>query len=137
MKNLFLLLLSFTATTLFAQAFDSSVQPTITDSLYAKAEEMPSFPGGQSAMYSFVQKNLVYPQVEKEASIQGTCYVNFIVEKDGKITNVTITKGVDKGPGCDAECIRLANSMPHWIPGKQNGKTVRVNFNMPIKFLLR
>lgn len=100
-------------------------------------EQMPSFPGGEAEMMKYIQKNTQFPQVEKEAGIQGTCYVTFVVEKDGNITDVRVLRGVSGGPGCDKEAVRVVKSMPNWKAGKQNGREVRVQFNLPIKFTLR
>lgn len=100
-------------------------------------EQMPTFPGGEAEMMKYIQRNVQYPQVEKEAGISGTCYVTFVVEKDGSITDVKVLRGVNGGPGCDKEAIRVVKSMPPWKAGKQNGREVRVQFNLPIKFTLR
>jgi protein TonB len=100
-------------------------------------EQMPTFPGGEAAMMKYIQQNVSYPQMEKESQIQGTCYVTFVVEKDGSITDVKVLRGVSGGPGCDKEAIRVVKSMPPWKAGKQNGREVRVQFNLPIKFTLR
>jgi protein TonB len=100
-------------------------------------EQMPSFPGGEAEMMKYIQKNVSYPQMEKEGQIQGTCYVTFVVEKDGSITDVKVLRGVSGGKGCDKEAMRVVKSMPSWKAGKQNGREVRVQFNLPIKFTLR
>ena len=100
-------------------------------------EQMPQFPGGEAAMMKYIQQNVSYPQMEKEGQIQGTCYVTFVVEKDGSITDVKVLRGVSGGPGCDKEAMRVVKSMPAWKAGKQNGREVRVQFNLPIKFTLR
>lgn len=112
------------------------VAPTIEAPLTI-VEQMPAFPGGELEMMKFIQKNVQYPQVEKEAGISGTCYVTFVVEKDGSITDVKILRGVSGGPGCDKEAKRVVSSMPSWKAGKQNGREVRVQFNLPIKFTLK
>jgi protein TonB len=70
----------------------------------------------------------------RESSIQGTVYVTFVVERDGSVTDVRVLRGI--GGGCDEEAIRVIKAMPKWNPGKQRGKPVRVQFNMPIKFTL-
>ena len=98
-------------------------------------EQMPSLPGGQPASV-FIQKNLKYPAAEKKAKVQGTVYVSFIVEADGSISDVSILKGITGGPGCSKEALRLVRLMPKWIPGKQSGKAVAVQLNLPIKFRL-
>lgn len=112
------------------------VEPTVEAPLTI-VEQMPTFPGGEAEMMKFIQKNVQYPQVEKEAGISGTCYVTFVVEKDGSITDVKILRGVSGGPGCDKEAKRVVGAMPAWKAGKQNGREVRVQFNLPIKFTLR
>lgn len=128
MKNFLFLLSLFLTVNIVAQNADEPV--------LAVAEQMPSFPGGEQEMMKFIQENVQYPQYEKEHRIVGKCYVTFIVEKDGTIREAKILKGVPFGSGCDAEAIRVVNMMPQWIPGKQNGKEVRVQFNLPIKFSL-
>jgi len=94
----------------------------------------PQFPGGDEARLKYISENISYPTKAKEGGIQGTVYVTFIVEKDGSITNAKILRGI--GGGCDEEVIRLIKGMPNWIPAKQNDKNVRVQFNMPVKFVL-
>ena len=79
-------------------------------------------------------ENIKYPEAAKKQGIQGTVYVSFVVEKDGTVSNVKLLKGI--GGGCDEESIRIVKGMPKWKPGIQNGKTVRVLFNMPIYFKL-
>jgi len=105
--------------------------------IFTVVEEMPSFPGGMAELMKFIQKNIQYPQVEKEADISGTCYVKFVVEPNGQISNVEIAKGVKGGPGLDKEAIRVVKNMPSWTIGKQNGRPVRVLMNLPIKFQLK
>ena len=105
--------------------------------IYTITEQMPEFKGGDAKMREFIQKNIVYPQAEKETNITGTCYVTFVVEKNGKITGIKIIRGVTNGPGCDKEAKRVVSAMPAWKAGKQNGREVRVQFNLPIKFTIR
>ena len=94
-------------------------------------EPMPSFPGGQAALMAYINKMIKYPaNVYK----QGRVVVSFIVEKDGSITNATIRRSVD--PAFDREALRVISSMPKWIPGKNNGRKVRVRFNVPVQFKL-
>ncbi len=112
------------------------VEPVIEAPLTI-VEQMPTFPGGELELMKYIQKNVQYPQVEKEAGISGTCYVTFVVEKDGNISDVKLLRGISGGPGCDKEAIRVIKSMPSWKAGKQNGREVRVQFNLPIKFTLR
>ncbi len=105
--------------------------------IFTVVEEMPAFPGGMGELMKFIQKNIQYPQVEKEADISGTCYVKFVVEPNGVISNVEVAKGVKGGPGLDKEAMRVVKSMPNWSIGKQNGRPVRVLMNLPIKFQLK
>jgi TonB family protein len=101
---------------------------------YTVVQEMPSFLGGDEGRIKFITENIVYPLQAKEKNIQGTVYTTFIVETDGSLTDIRIFKGI--GGGCDEECIRIIKLMPKWIPGKQNGKVVRVQYYLPIKFTL-
>lgn len=102
--------------------------------IFTVVEESPSFPGGDVARIQFLQQNIVYPQMARESGIQGTVYVTFVVERNGNVTDVRILRGI--GGGCDEEAVRVIKAMPKWQPGKQRGKPVRVQFNMPIKFTL-
>jgi len=102
--------------------------------IFTVVEAMPEFQGGDAARIKFLQENIKYPQMAKESGIQGRVYVTFVVEKNGKITDVKVLRGI--GGGCDEEAVRVINSMPNWKAGKQRGKPVRVQFNMPIKFTL-
>ena len=81
-------------------------------------------------MKKYIRKTLQYPQVEKEAGIQGTCYVTFVVEKDGSLTDIKVVRDIGFGTG--KEAIRVLKSCPKWNPGEQNGKKVRVLYSLPI-----
>ena len=98
-------------------------------------DKMPEFPGGTKALLQFLASKIKYPEYAKEAGIQGRVYLNFVVEKDGSITNVTVLRPV--GGGCDEEAVRVIENMPKWKPGLQHGKPVRVSFNLPVKFTLQ
>ena len=98
-------------------------------------EQMQSFPGGQDALMSFLRDHIKYPAVAEENGIQGRVTVQFVVEKDGSVTDVRIMKSVD--PSLDKEAERVVKSMPKWIPGKQNGSPVRVNYYVPVVFRLQ
>ena len=97
-------------------------------------EEGPSFPGGMDSLYAWLANNLQYPKIAREHSIEGKVYVTFVVERDGSITYPKILR--DIGGGCGEEVLRLVKMMPKWNPSKQRGKTVRVQFNLPVKFQL-
>ncbi len=97
-------------------------------------EEMPEFPGGEAARIKFLSENIKYPQIAREIGVQGPVFVTFVVEKNGQISGVKLLRGI--GSGCDEEALRVISSMPDWNPGRQNGKEVRVQLNMPISFKL-
>ena len=102
--------------------------PDNDTTIYTIVDEMPRFPGGDSAMVAYITHNVHYPQTEKEKGIQGKVFVGFVVEKDGGISNVEVKRGI--GAECDAEAIRAVKEMPNWEPGKQSGVLVRT----PISF---
>jgi len=97
-------------------------------------EEIPEFPGGKDALYSYIASNIKYPAQARKMGIEGRVYVRFIVEKDGSVTNVTPVKGI--GAGCDAEAVRVMKEAPNFSPGRQKGKNVRVQMSVPIVFKL-
>ncbi|OFX58602.1 MAG: energy transducer TonB [Bacteroidetes bacterium GWB2_41_8] len=98
-------------------------------------EEMPEFPGGQLALRTFIAQSIKYPVIAQENGIQGKVFVNFVVGKDGTISQAKIFRGVD--PSLDKEALRVVNSLPKWKPGKQGGKPVRVSYTVPINFVLQ
>jgi periplasmic protein TonB len=110
------------------------IEEVVETPIFTVVEEMPSFPGGDEARIKFLQDNMKYPQMAKESGIQGTVYVTFVINEKGKVADVKVLRGI--GGGCDEEAIRVVNIMPAWNAGKQSGKAVRVQFNMPIKFTL-
>jgi len=95
---------------------------------------MPKFPGGNPELFDFLNSNIKYPEISVKNNSQGKVIVEFVVEKNGEISNIKVLKGVD--PFIDAESIRVVNQMPKWIPGKQLDKKVRVRQRLPIKFKL-
>ena len=109
--------------------------PEVENKVFDVVEVMPSFPGGQSALMQYLNSNIKYPVVAQENGVQGRVVVSFVVEKDGSITDVRVVRSVD--PSLDREAMRVVKSMPHWIPGKQNGSAVRVKYNVPVSFKLQ
>jgi protein TonB len=103
--------------------------------IFMVVESMPEFPGGEASLYKFLAENIKYPQMAKESGIQGRVFVTFVVERDGSVTDVRVLRGI--GGGCDEEAIRVVKNMPKWSPGKQRGKPVRVQYNLPVKFTLQ
>ena len=106
-----------------------------TEKVYIWVQVKPSFPGGEEARLKWLRENLEYPQQAVADEIQGLVQVGFVVEKDGSITNVKVVQSAHST--LDREAVRLVKAMPKWIPGKQNGNTVRAYFTQPIRFVLR
>lgn len=104
------------------------------DKNFIIVEDMPEFIGGEKEMLRYLKTNTKYPEIEKKLGNQGTVWVSFVVGKDGKIKNAKIERGVSKY--LNQEALRVINSMPDWIPGKQRGKVVNVSYNLPVKFVL-
>ena len=98
-------------------------------------EQQPLFPGGPAALMKYLSENTKYPVVAQENGVQGRVTVQFVVEKDGSISDVHVLRGVD--PSLDKEAVRVVKSMPRWTPGNQNGITVRVNYRVPVLFRLQ
>jgi TonB family protein len=128
-KLLALLLLSSSGIFGFAQT-DTVKQEMI----YDMPEIMPEFIGGADALDEFVKKNLKYPAEAKEKGIQGKVYIQFVVEKDGSVTNIIVRRGANAL--LDAEAVRIVKLMPAWKPGTMRGKKVRVRYTLPITFSL-
>ena len=97
-------------------------------------DEMPSFPGGQGALMSYLASNVKYPTVAQENGVQGRVIVSFIVEKDGSLTDIQVSRSVD--PALDREAMRVVKYMPKWKPGKNHGIPVRVKYTVPVVFRL-
>ena len=98
-------------------------------------EQMPQFPGGDAALMQFLSSHIKYPAVAEENGIQGRVVCTFVVERDGSVSNVMVARGCD--PSLDKEAVRVIKSMPKWIPGKQNGSSVRVKYTVPVTFKLQ
>jgi len=102
--------------------------------IFTVVEQNPEFPGGDAKLFEYLGKNIKYPAMARENGITGTVYVTFVVESSGEISDVKLLRGI-KG-GCDEEAMRVVKNMPSWKPGRQNGKNVRVQFNLPVRFKL-
>lgn len=112
----------------------STAQTKKNNMVFDVVEVMPQYPGGQIAMMKYIMENMKYPKQAMKEGIQGRVAVSFIVEKDGSISDVKPILSVH--PLLNKEAVRVVKSMPKWTPGKQNGKPVRVRFNLPIMFKL-
>lgn len=135
-KILFIALLSFGfMANAMAQHFDEGeevIEQSESDKVFEVVEKMPSFPGGQGALFDFMEKNIKYPKVAEDNGIQGRVILTFIVKKDGSLSNVRVAKSAD--PALDKEAVRLVKSMPKWNPGIEKGQYVNVKFTLPVTF---
>lgn len=115
------------------------VPPAVEETkVFDVVEQMPRFPGdnGDGAVLNgWLGKNLRYPPIAEENGIKGRVVCQFVVERDGSITDIKVVKSVD--PSLDKEAVRVIKAMPKWIPGKQNGSSVRVKFTLPVTFTLQ
>jgi protein TonB len=102
--------------------------------VFTTVEVQPEFPGGEEGLALFLQKNIKYPEVDKKKNIQGKVYLQFVVERDGSLSDFKIMRTPSKT--ITTETLRVFQLSPNWIPGKQNGKPVRVQFTLPINFSL-
>ena len=137
MKRIFLLgLVALLSANMVCARSMQLVEPAADDeTIYVTVENLPEFPGGQQALFSYLKENVKYPTIAKENGIQGRVVCTFVVEKDGRITNVEVVRsGGD--PSLDKEAVRVIKSMPKWKPGMQRGQAVRVKFTIPVKFSL-
>ncbi len=117
----------------WAAALSCSAQAGGTDEpVFAIAEKMPEFPGGQPALRSYLMSHFEYPEEAMDAKVDGPVQVSFVVTKEGSIRDAHVVRG--QHFALDAEALRLVNGMPPWIPGQQHGKAVNVLYTMPMRF---
>ncbi|MFM7216883.1 MAG: energy transducer TonB [Bacteroidota bacterium] len=117
---------------------DVPEDPVVSDDdgkIFTVVEEMPTFPGGEEKLFEYLRKNIKFPPVARENGIQGRVFVTFVVDKDGKVKDARVLRGV--GGGCDEEALRVIRNMPDWKSGKQNGRPVSVQYNLPVNFTLK
>src|SRR5690606_17454420 len=105
------------------------------EKIYTSPEKMPRFSKGAAAFVQYLNENLNYPEKARERGITGRVLLNFIVEKDGEISNISVIQGI--GGGCDEEAVAVMAKAPKWLPGEQNGEKVRVQCTIPITFALQ
>lgn len=111
------------------------VEAEDSDVPFVVVEKMPSFPGGETALFKYLGDNIKYPVIAQESGIQGRVTCQFVVNRDGSIVDIEVVRSVDKS--LDAEAIRVISKMPRWTPGMQRGKTVRVKYTLPVNFRLQ
>jgi periplasmic protein TonB len=133
MKNYLLIILLIMSSACWAQT-PTPATPNSDKKIFTYAEQMPQFPGGDTALTGFFKRNIHYPDEAKQDGIQGKVYISFVVNSDGSIGNINIAREI--GGGCGDEVIRVVKLMPNWKPGKQNGVSVNVQYNLPVKFQL-
>ncbi|WP_341903101.1 energy transducer TonB [Fluviicola taffensis] len=121
--------------TVFEDSYPAGIKHSEPD-IYESTEDAAVFFGGKDAMDKFIAKNLRYPESVEQGIVFGKVYVKFIVSETGEISAVEVLKGISGCPECGEEAIRLVESMPNWIPGKQNGTTVKSYVGLPVKFEL-
>lgn len=105
-----------------------------TGPVYDKADNLPTFPGGYSAMQKYLRESIVYPESARKDETEGIVILSFVVEPDGSLSNIKVDSTVD--PEIDKEAIRIVKNMPRWKPGKKGKKSVRVKYELPISFKL-
>ena len=103
--------------------------------IHTVVEQQPQFPGGEAALLAYVAKNIKYPAIAVEQEIQGTVQLRFVVEANGSIGDVQVVKSLESH--CDKEAIRVVKSLPRFIPGKQQGRPVRVWFTLPVRYSIQ
>ena len=133
MKHFFIAALLLLAANVFAQ--DTAYSSKGEDSVYITVEVMPEFPGGENKLFRFLAQNIKYPAYALENGISGVVYVRFIVEEDGTLNNIDVIKSPHKS--LSEEALRVVQHMPKWKPAMQEGKAVKVRFNLPINFVLK
>lgn len=109
--------------------------PEVKEEPYTMVEQMPQFPGGQAELLKYIAKNLRYPAIAQENGIQGRVILRFVVSAEGNVEDVQVLRSLD--PYCDKEAVRVVQSLPKWIPGRQNGRNVPVYYTCPIVFKLQ
>jgi len=97
-------------------------------------EEMPEFPGGARGIYQYLASHIRYPEPERSMGIEGTVFLQFVVDETGQVTDVTVLRGVSRN--LDEEAVRAVEQMPRWKPGKQRGRPVPVYYTVDVKFVI-
>ena len=139
-SNLLLLLFFLAPLLVFSQA-DSAKYEKMTGKLdttlvkFNMLEQAPQFKGGMHGFAAYLKENLVYPKQAQRNGTSGKVILSFVVEKDGSITDVTVVEGI--GDGCDEAAVKALKKSPKWLPGVQDGRPVRVKYNIPLAFGLK
>jgi protein TonB len=129
--------LIFLALTGIAMCFNLAKAQNNPNKVYdfVSVEKQPAFPGGIKKFYEFLGREIKYPEVAKKNSTQGKVFASFVVEKNGTLTDIEITRGLTKET--DDEALRVLNKSPRWNPGLLNGSPVRVKYNINVNFSMK
>ena len=103
--------------------------------VFTYVEQMPTFPGGETALMKYIAENLRYPSVSQDQGIQGLVIIKFVVTDTGNVGEIQIVKSLD--PNCDREALRLVKTLPKFHPGRHQGKPVNVWYQIPIRFMIK
>ena len=133
MKKLLIIMLFFLPFTGFSQQI--SKKDSTNERIYTSVDIDAEFPGGDGEFYKYLAKNIKYPKKERRKNIQGRVFVTFVVTEVGEIKDAKVLRGVSKA--IDEEALRVINSMPLWKPGTQDGRAVKVSYNVPFNFTLK
>ena len=118
------------------QTIEVEEEVIVDDEPYLNAEVMPSFQGGDlNSFRNWVQSRVRYPQIANENGIQGNVILTFVIEKDGRLTNIQVLRTPDRS--LSDEAIRVLNQSPKWSPGKQNDQAVRIKYTLPVVFRIQ
>lgn len=139
MKNTFLALFILVSGISFSQ--ENFEPPKISnepdkDSVYLNFDVPAEFPGGRAGLMTFLANNMHYPKTAIENELQGKCYLRFVIDTEGVVSNVRVSRGVPNCPECDEEAVRVIKSSPKWIPAKLKDKKIKSYFDLPINFNL-
>lgn len=115
--------------------FEEEPEEEVADEIFLVVEEQAEFPGGQAEWNKFLKKNLKYPRQATRMGIEGAVYLSFVVDKEGAISDIQVTRGI--GGGCDDEAVRVLQESPRWQPGKQRGRAVKSRMAIRIVFKLK
>ncbi len=138
MKKIALFLLCvLNGLTNLAQNSNSPDSLGASEKVYTFVDTMPEFPGGQLAMFRFIDENKVYPSEELSKRIEGTMYLTFVVRADGTVSDVKEVRRIQDGLALSREALRVVRSMPKWKPGILNGQPISVQMNLPVKFEIK
>ena len=110
----------------------NAVQGTDAEYAFEQVEVKPEFPNGNDGLVKYLSENIKYPKKALKNGVTGKVFVQFVIDKTGKVTNVVAVRGVDKS--LDKEAVRVIKSMPKWKPGMKDGNPVKVKYTIPINF---